>query len=1390
MNRRLTSVASSFAVLSLASTVLAGTWTITTNTTLTDIDMTHEGDDVIVRGATLTVNGAHSFASLAIERSTLNVAGVLTHGAAFDNGAFRGFALSISNNVTVQGADGLLVASRIDADGRGFPGNQGPGVGGSHVTAAGGGHGGAGGASTALLQGGATYGSITSPDTFGSGGGHDLNTGWGGGLGGGVIHLDVGGALMIDGAISCNGANAACCEAGGGAGGSVWISASSIGGAGVVRANGGNSGNGSISGGGGGGRIWLHASAFALDVDSQITAFGGGSGGYGGGAGTIVIVGDSAPASLIIDNGGDLSGVTEMTPTWFDGDVVVRHGARVGPRRFDTSMQLTVTGDCTVATDGAFFADGLGYLGNEGPGAGGTGAYAAGAGHGGGGGDSGNGASGGGCYDDFLQPVMMGSGGGHDLNTGTGGGVGGGVLRLSVGGALVVDGSITARGYGGTCCEAGGGAGGSIWIDCGTIAGSGAIVADGGTGANGSVSGGGSGGRIALYAQQSTFDDTHFSAGGGSGVRGGAGTIWFEPEGTGTARMIIDNNGNLGETTEFAGDVTIPGNLVVRNAGRLGPPHLDTAMHVSVVGDATIASSGVVYADGRGEPSASGPGAGTSGSYGAGAGHGGAGGDSGTASAGGDSYDDFMQPTQSGSGGGNDTNTGWGGGIGGGVIRLSVTGTLHLEGEITADGLAGTCCEAGGGAGGSIWIDCGSLDGAGYVTVTGGSGANGSVSGGGGGGRIAMYSATSTFDDTHFITTGGGGLRGGGGTAWFERVGPGSAVLIADNGGYLGEATEFTGAVDIAGDLLVRNGARVGPKHMDDTLQLNVAGDATIDVLGAIYADGRGYPSASGPGAGTSGTYAGGAGHGGAGANSGNGYAGGGTYGNFLAPVALGSGGGNDTNTGWGGGVGGGVLRMNVEGTLRVDGEITADGFPGTCCEAGGGAGGSIWIECGSFEGAGAITANGGAGSNGSVSGGGGGGRVALLAANSTFDDANFHAVGGSGVRGGAGTVWFEPNGAGSGTLIVDNDGFNGEMTEFSGDVLVPGGVKVREGGRLGPTHGDATLAMYVSNSVVVGAGASIDADARGYGAASGPGAGANGTYAAGGGHGGRGGNSSNGAVGGTTYDSIPAPGQLGSGGGNDTNAGYGGGAGGGVIRLVAGGEVVVDGRMSADGSAGIALEGGGGAGGSIFLFVAALDGSGVVRANGGAGANSSVAGGGGGGRVAVYTCDLGLNPTSIVALGAARDGQPGTAIVFSGSVEITTQPIATSAPIGASAQFSVVASGDGDLSYHWRRNGEFVNDDGDITGATTSTLHIANVSCADAGNYDCVVTDACGYSLTEAVPLTAISFADLNGDCFVNAADIGILLGQWGGAGSADFNGDGIVGAADLGMLLGAWNS
>ena len=75
------------------------------------------------------------------------------------------------------------------------------------------------------------------------------------------------------------------------------------------------------------------------------------------------------------------------------------------------------------------------------------------------------------------------------------------------------------------------------------------------------------------------------------------------------------------------------------------------------------------------------------------------------------------------------------------------------------------------------------------------------------------------------------------------------------------------------------------------------------------------------------------------------------------------------------------------------------------------------------------------------------------------------------------------------------------------------------------------------------------------------------------------------------------------------------------------------------------------------------------------------------------------------------------------------------------------------------------------------------------------VAVDSFGNQTTFAVTAGSIvpvlpCVGDINGDHAVNAADLSLLLGQWGGSGTADVNGDGVVNAADLAALLGAWGA
>jgi hypothetical protein len=75
-------------------------------------------------------------------------------------------------------------------------------------------------------------------------------------------------------------------------------------------------------------------------------------------------------------------------------------------------------------------------------------------------------------------------------------------------------------------------------------------------------------------------------------------------------------------------------------------------------------------------------------------------------------------------------------------------------------------------------------------------------------------------------------------------------------------------------------------------------------------------------------------------------------------------------------------------------------------------------------------------------------------------------------------------------------------------------------------------------------------------------------------------------------------------------------------------------------------------------------------------------------------------------------------------SAQITQNPESATACTGQSVSFRVVASGSG-LTYVWRKNGT------SIPNSNSATLNINPVILNSAGNYDCIVTGACGSPVT-----------------------------------------------------------
>ncbi len=1208
--------------------------------------------------------------------------------------------VTVTSNATVQAGGGII------ADGAGYAGGEGTGFGrydDSGDTGGGGGYGGYGASGgSSMAYGGSTYGSATAPTAFGSGGGSYVSNGLGG-AGGGAIHLNVTGMLWVDGRISANG-NAGLAEGGGGgSGGSVWLTVGTLTGAGTISANGGM-GNGlglTGGGGGGGGRIAIQYGTYLF---FGVTSAWGGSGSAWGGAGTIyTIANNESWGQVLVDNGGQ-SGTNTSWSQMGTIDLTVQGGAVVSPpsgaQTIGTllvasngwmsiaSQTLTVTGNATIQAGGGIVADSTGSAGGQGTGAGKS-AYSSPSGYvGGGGGYGGMGAAsggatpayGGGIYGSVTAPSSSGSGGGT-YSTEAIGGAGGGLIRLNVTGVLQVDGRISAAGGAGITASGGGGSGGGISLTAGTLAGAGIISANGGAGNY--LGGGGGGGCIAIVYGAYDFSGV-VSAYGGSGYAwGGAGTVYTKANSESWGQVVADNGGQSGTNTSWTSTGTI--DLTVRGGAVVSPPSSQTigtllvasngwvsigSQTLTVTGNATVQAGGGISADGMGY--AGGSGTGEGGYYspysGGGGGHGGYGASGGGTSYayGGNTYGSVTAPTELGSGGGG-TSSPVLGGAGGGAIRLTVEGTLEVDGNFTARGLAGTG-SGGGGAGGSIYLTVGTLTGAGVISANGGAGSG--LGGGGGGGRVAVaaYNSSSfanTFAGLMSAYGGTGYAVGGAGTIYTASMYPLPGQIVVDNGGQAGTNTSLPSGGDF--NVTVQGGAclSLSSSQEIETLlvasngwvnlgnqELTMMGNATIQAGGGIIADGMGSAGSSGTGEG--GYYTpyggGGGGHGGYGASGGGtSYAyGGNTYGSVTAPTELGSGGGGSSSPTLGG-AGGGAIRLSVTATLEVDGSISARGLAGTG-EGGGGSGGSIYLTAGAVTGVGVISANGGAGNG--LGGGGGGGRIAITSTGANTFAGLMSAWGGSGyATGGAGTIFTAvgPLGA-SGQVVVDNGGQAGTNTSWPSG-LTTASVTVQDGAVVSLPAGSQTVAnlvvasngwlsaatsqgstvtLTVTDNATIQAGGGITADGAGYTADGGAGAGGVSSTSSGYVVGGGGGNGGYGAAsggspaahGGYVVNSLMVPG-AGSGGGYPAGAvSATGGAGGGAMILSVTGTLEVDGRISASGqAAGGLADAGGGSGGGITMNVGTLTGVGVIAANGGAG--NGLGGGGGGGRIAViYTAN------------------------------------------------------------------------------------------------------------------------------------------------------------------------
>jgi hypothetical protein len=368
-------------------------------------------------------------------------------------------------------------------------------------------------------------------------------------------------------------------------------------------------------------------------------------------------------------------------------------------------------------------------------------------------------------YGSMYQPVDLGSGGGRNNSAYTS--PGGGAIKIMAD-TLNIDGVISTNG-GSTYPTGGsaygtGSAGGSIWITANSLTGtSGLVRANGGDASGGHYFGrGGSGGRIAIYYNDSTFDAadrTKVQAFGGYGPNvgyAGPGTIFVEQQGE-NGSLYLDNNDHYGRAQDLSPinynfkDLKIAGYAWVHFTGDTTN---DRGLRLILDGNFTLGTGSILDGLGQGFPTTQGPGAGETAenlSGGGGGANGGAGGDGQSDGSmlahGGQAYspESQMQPLLLGSGGGR-SGAGDAGGSGGGAILIDArNGALNIAGTINVNGTDGLTGSpgGGGGAGGAIYLIGDSCNITGNLYANGGNGGNDNFDGGGGGGgRIAILATS------------------------------------------------------------------------------------------------------------------------------------------------------------------------------------------------------------------------------------------------------------------------------------------------------------------------------------------------------------------------------------------------------------------------------------------------------------------------------------------------------------------------------------------------------------------------------------------------------------------------------------------------------------------------
>ena len=214
--------------------------------------------------------------------------------------------------------------------------------------------------------------------------------------------------------------------------------------------------------------------------------------------------------------------------------------------------------------------------------------------------------------------------------------------------------------------------------------------------------------------------------------------------------------------------------------------------------------------------------------------------------------------------------------------------------------------------------------------------------------------------------------------------------------------TRYGGNFSVTGNVTILNGGMLLPYSQPTNggsmfltmSNLTVFSNGSVNATAAGYLGNRAGLAGYGPGGGKLVSDRGyGAGYGGTGGfQSGYNVSQAGTnYGSVTVPEQCGSAGGGNSST-LGLSAGGGLIRLDVPGTIILNGGLIANGQDtggSGVQQRGSGSGGGIYVTCNRFMGSGLVTANGGADTRSagqlSYNGTGGGGRIAVISRENTI---------------------------------------------------------------------------------------------------------------------------------------------------------------------------------------------------------------------------------------------------------------------------------------------------------------------------------------------------------------------------------------------------------------------